>query len=197
MKFSNLFRELEKLCELIESIENLAKLHGASEHAAGANAVAFIAKKLTEHQKLEETAKELGYKSAKYALYGVRKKNRFSNVPEDLQHVPDHWVHGTKIEKVYTFKNSKQIEKQFKIPACTALQARKKLNSLLPYVNQLLQDADSEFIEQVRQFFHDPANDFEDFSGAVFGNLAEQAGVFLSVEEEKEAMYDTEALLIP
>jgi hypothetical protein len=193
MKFSSLFRELEKLCALVESVENLAKLHGASEHVAGANAVAFIAKKLSEHEELEETAKELGYKSAKYALYGARKKNRFPNVPEDLQHVPDHWVHGTKIERVYTFKNSKQVEKQFKIPACTALQAKKKLNSLLPYVNQLLQGADGEFVEQVKQFFRDPENDFEDFSGAVLGNLAEQAGVSFLVEEE-EILSDAEAL---
>jgi hypothetical protein len=195
MKFSILFRELEKLCSLIESIENLAKLHGASEHATGSNSISFIAKKLFEYQELEEIAKDLGYKSAKYALYGARKRNRFPNVPEDLQHAPDHWIHGTKIEKLYTFKNSKQIEKQFKIPACTALQARKKLNSLLPYLNQLLQDADNEFIDQVRQFFRDPGNDFEDFSKAVFGNLAEQAGITLSADEE--FLLDTEPLLVP
>lgn len=194
MKFSILFRELEKLCSLIESIENLAKLHGASEHATGPNAISFIAKKLLEAQELEEIAKDLGYKSAKYALYGVRKRNRFPNVPEDLQHAPDHWIHGIKIEKLYTFKNSKQIEKQFKIPACTALQARKKLNSLLPYLNQLLQDADSEFIDQVRQFFCDPGNDFEDFSKAVFGNLADQAGITFSAGEE--ILFDTEPLLV-
>ena len=168
-----LLKELAKQADLNTKVDELAQRHGASTNAGLVNSVAFLERKLAELEEAEQKVRELGYKSLNAALYGLSKQNRYPNVPADLQHVPEHWV------KEQTFKSVlfEGKRRTVTVPAVTATQARQKLNKLLPYLNELLEGADTQYVNEVREDFTNPKTMFDDFAENVHRNLAEDAGL--------------------
>ena len=181
-----LLKELAKQADLNNKVEELAQRHGASTNAGLVNSVAFLERKLAELEEAEQKVKQLGYKSLNAALYGLSKQNRYPNVPADLQVVPNHWVHSRRRETEVVWKDGKRVQREYTLPSVTAPQARRKLNDLLPYLNELLKDADTETVNQVREVHRDPEYTFDDFAYTVHNNLAQWAGLGTT--------WDTEAL---
>ena len=182
----SLLNALSAQSELNTKLEELAERHGVNTNGGLVNTLSALERKLADLEEAEQKVRELGYKSLNAALYGLSKQNRYPNVPADLQHVPEHWVYAPRTEKEYVWKNSKRFEKVYRVAGVTATKARQKLNGLLPYLNDLLEGADVEFVNSVRENHRDPEVTFEEFSYNCHRNLAEDAGL--------RATWDTTAL---
>ena len=188
-------KELQKQADLNTKVEELAQRHGASTNAGLVNSVAFLERKLAELEEAEEKVRELGYKSLNAAFYGLSKQNRYPNVPADLQVVPDHWVTPRRVEKELVWKNSRRVERTYTVPAVTAPQARRKLNDLLPYLNQVLEGADADYLNSVRAAHLDPECTFDDFAASVHSNVAEDAGLGATLDATALPPAETPATL--
>lgn len=190
-----LLKELAKQADLNTKVEELAQRHGASTNAGLVNSVAFLERKLAELEEAEQKVRELGYKSLNAALYGLSKQNRYPNVPTDLQYVPDHWVTPRRREKEYVWKDGKRLEREYTVAPVTAPQARQKLNTLLPYLNELLERADAELVNHVRKGHSDPEVSFDNFSATVHGMLSDCAGVGTTWDSQALPPAETAATL--
>ena len=186
-----LLKELAKQADLNTKVEELALRHGASTNAGLVNSVAFLERKLAELEEAEQKVRELGYKSLNAALYGLSKQNRYPNVPADLQVVPDHWVTAQTFKTVWYAGKSKLVS----VPAVTAPQARRKLNELLPYLNEMLEGADAELLNHVRKGHSDPEVSFENFAATTHGTLSDWAGLGTTWETEALPAAETTATL--
>lgn len=180
----DLLRGLQQQSDLVTRVEELAQRHGCNSNAGVSNSVAFLERKLAELEEAEQKVRQLGYKSLSAALYGLSKQNKFPNVPTDLQQVPQHWVYASSVKKETVWKNSKQVEKVYKVPGVTATQARQKLNGLLPYLDQLLEGANAEYVNSVRENHRDVEVTFDEFAHNCHSNLAEEAGLGTTWEAE-------------
>ncbi|MDC0320040.1 hypothetical protein OAL34_02770 [Synechococcus sp. AH-551-G03] len=174
---TGLLKELAKQADLNTKVEELAVRHGASSNAGLVNSVAFLERKLAELEEAEQKVRQLGYQSLNAAIYGLSKQNRYPNVPQDIHQVPNHWVTPRRVEKQCVWKSGKQVEKVHTVAAVTAQQARRKHNDLLPYLNKLLEGADAEFVNSVRENHRDPEVTFDEFAYNCHRNLAEDAGL--------------------
>ncbi len=170
--------------ELEQSLIQLAELAGASPGTAGKNAIKAVEKTLKEHSAAKNIVKESGYKSLPYALYALNKTHRHKNVPLDMTVAPAHWITERKTSQEFYWKDGKRLSKSVIVPEVTAVQAQRLLRPLLPLLNELLEDADCEFINSVRKSFLDVS--YKTFSKALLEALAEERG--------QNNTFDTEVL---
>jgi len=177
-----------QLQELEQTLTSLAVLAGASPSTKGQNAVKAIEKKLNELNDAYTIAEKLGYKSLPYALYGLKKKNRWEHIPQDLRIAPPHWMEERKIEEEIYWRDGRRHFKSVIKPEVTAVQAQRRLQALFPLLDELLDQADEELITSVRDAFFKMS--YRTFSKALLEALSDERSQIRFTNPELEEGYD-------
>ena len=174
---SDLRERFDKLEGQIERLKQVAIDLGANPSGLHLeNVVRTIERYAKEKLEAEDKAREAGYKSVLIALKAVGQKSTFANVPSELTVAPSTWVVPRSISEIQV--GGKTVRRTN--PQVTAVQAQKKLKSLLPMIQEFCEGASPESVESLKDGFYSLS--YEAFSEELMQVIAKDRGRGVGVD---------------
>lgn len=167
----NLVQAIGDLNRTYEKIFSIAKILN-EKNLNVFNSLTVIEKAVQEYKEAEREVKARGYKSLACAIYGLKRQTTYHNVPQDMTIAPRHWRRDAHVEIVYFWKDGVEKSKTVTKAGVDAVTAQKNLTRILPILDDVLEGADTEYVQEVRNAFLELS--YSDFVTALFDALASE-----------------------
>lgn len=192
--YDDIRKKISKLEEIEAKIEELAILLGSKERGNLHNSFLMCEKAICQHLEYKKKAEELNSSLGNIIRSYRMRQSPESKVPAEMRFAPPHWITEASTETVTVWKDSKRVDKVYRVgevSAVTAQRLRHSLQGQLESLFELLESSD--WGEDVKRDYKESViksyrtDSFQQFSEGI----AESLWYLTSGMEEEEIEQDT------